>query len=838
MSHAIDAFEVPGDAPWPMIVVICDDPQAPLFQTSVAIAQEALQLPGTVSDSVSRSDGRLDSNDIGLPPQTFEALLTIDAGQWRLFTVAAVRAGPCSGLVALGMGSNQVRLKRASNLALAFCALRFGPLAPRSDQLQSLDQAMRFRNLTQTSHGAAAVREESPPPPPPLHPPPRTRPPAHMTDPAPQPPSQPLPQHKPPPDAGQVPVPVFCPAVGTSGCDVAPSHAGIGSQTSASIGSTQDDSSVSVDDLKLRLVVWRRQQPRLERCLLHAVRQLVQRPSAYHAVCEDVLEPEDAEVFQDLQAVLEGDTWKGISVGKDWVHAWLKWGEPFDIEDPAACGKAIGGKTEQKQRQNWSWYFGSAPWLQALVVSHACAARASLNNTSVVHPSKLSGLPAPSLPVATVAPSDDKDFAPSIGTVTSSDPGGVWDFETGACWKRFPPEQSARLEEAWKHDHHIVVFNAGWEYEFEVDLVAMHQTMLGTGAVWKVRRQVARPAPENSCLQQQCVAEDSFAGSRIAQLVAANSSLQQASVTAGLSSGSRAPFLCPDAPDACQPTLPESDSNNVFSNAIVPDIPEGAELIAEPPACLHRVFPEPDRDEVLRGLSRNDREDAVTVRTVGSTDSIPLGTDLDTGFYCNLWAASRVNDPAAGLVLQCNRGMRVIDAENVGFSYGEAFLHKQVWQREGVRRAVQHFLQEGLHVILVTPRRHLKDMAEEGVDIIIAENSNSTDDVQVLKQAHAHNCPWVSRDGANDWKKDWRLSSELRQWVQTYSFLQVRWSWGPRGDFIPDFDFSIPALRPSSGADGSCCHWCKGTAAGDGEWLQWWGDWYWACQQCCQQWGR
>ena len=40
--------------------------------------------------------------------------------------------------------------------------------------------------------------------------------------------------------------------------------------------------------------------------------------------------------------------------------------------------------------------------------------------------------------------------------------------------------------------------------------------------------------------------------------------------------------------------------------------------------------------------------DCVTISTLGSADTIPLGTDLDPhNGYCNLWAAGKVHDPNA-----------------------------------------------------------------------------------------------------------------------------------------------------------------------------------------------
>lgn len=590
--------------------------------------------------------------------------------------------------------------------------------------------------------------------------------------------------------------------------------------------STPEPERMSVDDVKRLLVAWRRQQRRLEQSLLLAAKRLLQCPAGDHAGAE-FLDSSDALILQHLRAVLEGDTWRGSSCGENWVRDWLKWGEPFSIEDASECGKIIGGKSEQKRRDNWQWYFGAAPFMEPIVASDVIPAKTPCNRSLLPHPSTPAQPPAPlpstpaqspaPLPFVSVRPSSPVGPSSSqAGGETSNDAGGVWEFENSSRWNRFPPEQSTRLEDAWKHNKDVVVFNAGFEFEFEVDMVAMHQTMIASGAVWKVRRQVSQVVP----------GEDSRP--------------LQAGATPESPSDLHAPFPDEGLLDACKPALPEPDRDEVLFGLGRSEIPPDADLAAVPSADACRpMLPEPERDQVLAALSRHNADDALTINTLGSADSIPVGTDLAADFYRNLWAARLVSDPTARLVVQCNRGMRVIDAENVGFSYGEALGKGKKWDCEGVRRAVRHFLQEGLHVILVTPRRQLKDMTEDKVDVIFAESSNSTDDVQVLKQAHAHNCPWVSRDGAKDWKKDFRLSSELRTWVQEYSFLQVRWSWGPRGEFVPDFDLPTPALRPANRPDVPQCSWCKKDDRGDGEWQQQWcGNWHWTCRECSQRWAQ
>merc|ERR1711937_447473 len=105
---------------------------------------------------------------------------------------------------------------------------------------------------------------------------------------------------------------------------------------------------------------------------------------------------------------------------------------------------------------------------------------------------------------------------------------------------------------------------------------------------------------------------------------------------------------------------------------------------------------------------------------------------------------------------QCNVGYRVIDAENVGFSYGREVLGREKhWELKGVGLAIEYFLQRQIRVRVVTPRLRARgELEAAGAEVIVAENIGGTDDVQVLKQARELNCPWVSRDRVRDWEHD------------------------------------------------------------------------------------
>jgi len=281
-----------------------------------------------------------------------------------------------------------------------------------------------------------------------------------------------------------------------------------------------------------------------------------------------------------------------------------------------------------------------------------------------------------------------------------------------------------------------------------------------------------------------------------------------------------------------------SDSFQLSWGAEVPD-----------PAEIQMEVEEVGRMQLVAGLGRRslgDAFDALTVGTLTSCDTIPLGTDLDPqNHFNNLWIASKVRDPNGRLLAKCNLGCRVIDAENVGFSYGNEVKGSRQYDFGGVRRAVEHYRKQGIHVVVVSKRSPMKRYETDGVDIIIADG---TDDIMVLKQAQARNCPMVSRDRFAEWRGDMRLARELRQWLEESEGLQVRFSWDPNGNFMPDFDLPTPVIMPTfasgageaaDSANASSMGWkCAGcqTLAADGHWARWRGDWHWYCGPCWSAW--
>merc|ERR1719456_1943731 len=95
--------------------------------------QEALNFQAEDAKNViERKDGQIDEESLW-PTDFIHALQSIDgeadAQFWEthLFTLATVRLGPHKGAQAVGIGSNQNSLKRASNLALAFTVSSMTP---------------------------------------------------------------------------------------------------------------------------------------------------------------------------------------------------------------------------------------------------------------------------------------------------------------------------------------------------------------------------------------------------------------------------------------------------------------------------------------------------------------------------------------------------------------------------------------------------------------------------------------------------------------------------------------------------------------------------------------
>lgn len=213
------------------------------------------------------------------------------------------------------------------------------------------------------------------------------------------------------------------------------------------------------------------------------------------------------------------------------------------------------------------------------------------------------------------------------------------------------------------------------------------------------------------------------------------------------------------------------------------------------PAAMPQACRRPHK-QLLQNFDSSHAAETMTICSLTSVDTVPLGTDLDPeNRYDNRWAAGKVHDVMEKLVVSGNLAWRVIDAENVGYSYAEEVLHRpKKYDAEGVRKAIAHFRSNGINVVVVTTRRQTQACEfPDAQHVIVADR---TDDLMVLKEAYSRNCPIVSRDGYANWKKDIRVAVELRQWLEEASNLQVRYSWSPTGCFVPDFDLPRAHLKP------------------------------------------
>mmetsp|Transcript_91851 Transcript_91851/g.163489 ORF Transcript_91851/g.163489 Transcript_91851/m.163489 type:complete len:555 (-) Transcript_91851:275-1939(-) len=202
-----------------------------------------------------------------------------------------------------------------------------------------------------------------------------------------------------------------------------------------------------------------------------------------------------------------------------------------------------------------------------------------------------------------------------------------------------------------------------------------------------------------------------------------------------------------------------------------------------------------------QGLGRHS-DDALTIATLGTEDTIPMGTDLDPlNSYNNAWAASKIEDENGKILLTHDLSWRILDAENLGFTFGKRVLKKENhYSVEGVKRAVAYCLRDGCNVIVVGQREALhRDLAAEvqggRCQVLVADN---TDDVIILKKAFEKRCPVVSRDLFRKQLGDLRIDKELQQWYKhAGSKLQVNYTFDEDGIFLPNHALPMPVLRPS-----------------------------------------
>ena len=93
------------------------------------------------------------------------------------------------------------------------------------------------------------------------------------------------------------------------------------------------------------------------------------------------------------------------------------------------------------------------------------------------------------------------------------------------------------------------------------------------------------------------------------------------------------------------------------------------------------AFVEETKDERFRleaNLARHlDNAECLTVASITSEETVALGADLNPANYNNLWVAGKTVSTFGKQLIQCNIGCRVLDGENIGYSYGREVLERQ-----------------------------------------------------------------------------------------------------------------------------------------------------------------
>ncbi|CAE7659967.1 unnamed protein product [Symbiodinium sp. CCMP2456] len=218
-------------------------------------------------------------------------------------------------------------------------------------------------------------------------------------------------------------------------------------------------------------------------------------------------------------------------------------------------------------------------------------------------------------------------------------------------------------------------------------------------------------------------------------------------------------------------------------------------LVTEPPGSAEAQEEEQPEPHVVNGLKQQTwrQDDAQTIRTTG-TDDIPLGTDTDPSNYKNLWMAQRATSDYAKLAFSHDLDWRVLDAENIGFTYSQRVLGKKGFDLAGVKLAVDYYRRQGTKLLVIGQRESLavlKD-ADAGIEVIVADK---IDDAIVLKKGHEKMCPIVSRDEFRREQEDQRLDAEVRHWhKERGSKLQEKYTFDERGSFCPSFKLERPIL--------------------------------------------
>jgi len=258
-----------------------------------------------------------------------------------------------------------------------------------------------------------------------------------------------------------------------------------------------------------------------------------------------------------------------------------------------------------------------------------------------------------------------------------------------------------------------------------------------------------------------------------------------------------AAWLGPEASAAVeQPEAAEQPEWKPFEgDHYLPDDPTHGCSLASLRASQDSDSSASDRESLRNGLLRPADYDAVTINTLAATDNIPLGTDTDPFAYNNVWAASQVKNAHGKALLTHDLAVRILDAENIGFTFGHHVHHQnKYFDVEGVKRAADFFIQQGLRVIVIGKRPLLREaLSGLACSVLISDD----DDVFIFKKAFELKCPIVSRDLFRDYFEDYRINFNVRQWLQNGGArLRVGFSFDDQGKFYPTSDLAQqPVLR-------------------------------------------
>jgi hypothetical protein len=300
MDHP-SIFELPhAGGNHKLYAVVCDDHKQQIFQEAANLMQDALGVQQP--KDLQRVDGNLDGlkynadgdliEDSPWPDALMEALQSIDrqAGSpppWRLFSCVTVSVGPHSGMCAVGIGSNQKKCQRASNLALAFSARHSACMAWIAAPVLSTSLPS-----SSSSRGGVALQTESP------------------TDT--QSMSEVVLLRKP------ILQPIHSPIE---------ERRNNGTNSEPQPRSTIQDwlcRDSELDIAKQNLVAFRKCHETLDKGLSSPIYYLLK-----DKLDLDKVEEQWKEVILKLQVVKEQDIWKGGPQGKAWIREWEKGGPPF-----------------------------------------------------------------------------------------------------------------------------------------------------------------------------------------------------------------------------------------------------------------------------------------------------------------------------------------------------------------------------------------------------------------------------------------------------------------------------------------------------------------------------